>query len=348
MTNRTPPYMVALSGWPEPVYIAGPPLGSSRDGTPGLSGEYREGISSFDIENHAKEGIQLDSSIGTSYPGKFHSSGPGVPSVPPESIFSRTCMYNNDPSRECQIPDHPNHIAKYAQARPLPGNLTPSRADSPSFPTSSTRGTPHPSPPVSRKASPKPSSYPRHSSPLTLPTMEESDRDPRARSFADPRYAPHVAVMSNRPALPLAPSWGSSSVNRPSEALSPGDSTPPVLMHPHSTGVGVRIAAGQRGTGILVMRAVPDVYPPPASMPGIAGMAAEMTRTASQGSRRKTRAGPASALEVATEVYPRDPDRAILWGSGVPSRKTSMSSMSRRVSETRTTAAEEKMEIDER
>lgn len=54
------------------------------------------------------------------------------------------------------------------------------------------------------------------------------------------------------------------------------------------TGRGVKVMAGGRGPELLVMRAVPDVYPPP----GLVG---------------------AMGVGVATEVYPRDPDAAVLW-----------------------------------
>ena len=53
----------------------------------------------------------------------------------------------------------------------------------------------------------------------------------------------------------------------------------------------MRVPAGQRGEGLLVMRAVPDVYPPPGRVL-------------------------ASAGGVAKEVYPRDPNNAFLWGGG--------------------------------
>ena len=345
--------MVALSGWPEPVYIAGPPSGS-RDNTPGPSGEYYEGISNSDISRHAVHAgpsttISNDWSIKpeihagpSGKPAPYQRDPPNAPVPPSESIFSRTCMYNNDPTKPCPIPDHPNHIAKYQHPNPMHHQPLRDpfaiRADSPSaFPTSSARSTPHPSPPVSRRGSPKPTlpSLLHTSSPLAVDAHDvEDDLGPTARTFRDPRLAPHVAVMSNRPALPLAPTWSSSSVSNSSGT---GENTPSKLpYHLQSTGVGVRIPAGQRGTGILVMRAVPDVYPPPASVPGIAGMATEMTRSASasQNGRRKSRALGSSggALEVATEVYPRDPDSAILWGTGVPSRKSSFADLSRRTS----------------
>lgn len=54
------------------------------------------------------------------------------------------------------------------------------------------------------------------------------------------------------------------------------------------------MTAGQRGEGVLVMRAVPDVYPPPGRVMAGAG-------------------------GVAKEVYPRDPNNAFLWsGAGAP------------------------------
>lgn len=76
--------------------------------------------------------------------------------------------------------------------------------------------------------------------------------------------------------------------------------------------VGMKVPAGQRGMGILVLRAVPDVYPPPTAHLGMAGMASSMSRSKANGAQGMNGGG---HVGVATEVYPRDPDSAFLWGS---------------------------------
>ena len=338
-SNRNAPYMVALSGWPEPVYVAGPSLGS-RPGTPGPSdhsegpGEMRDGISPSLARRRKSEDVfpktkALSMSRGSSQ--DRHVIGRSSP-APTGSIFSQPCMYQTDPSKPCPIPDHPNHFAKYTNqyhhTQPFKSSglvNSTSRADSPSaFPTSSARSTPHPSPPTSRRGSPKP----RHSLLSSIPiqgseNMEEDhfgdsedNRGQRERSFKDPRFAPNVAVLANRPALPLAPNW-TSSANTTGSTGQTGASTPSSRTNTQHTGYGVAVSAGQRGTGILVMRAVPDVYPPPVPAPGMAGMVTGMTRSGSHGKAKRGKgAGAGGGFEMATEVYPRDPDSAFLWGSG--------------------------------
>jgi len=75
------------------------------------------------------------------------------------------------------------------------------------------------------------------------------------------------------------------------------------------TGIGVKVQAGPRGPGLLVMRATPDVYPPPLSTPaGLTGMAQEMSHLTSSSSSE-------FGVGMATEVYPRDPDRRFLWSN---------------------------------
>jgi hypothetical protein len=200
--------------------------------------------------------------------------------VPPSSIFSKSCMYESEPGAGCPVPeDHPDHVGKYL--------LTTQRnKDQSTFPTSSTRTPTH--------------SPPRSPSP---PSVKAPKKHPyytsRHATFNDPRMAPNVAVLSNRPALPLAPSWTASS---PPSASAPLPSMP---------NVGVKVPAGERGTGILVLRATPDVYPPPSAPSGMAGMMSGMTRH---------NGVPGGHIGVATEVYPRDPDLAFLWGSGASPR----------------------------
>lgn len=145
-----------------------------------------------------------------------------------------------------------------------------SREASP-YPVSSARST-RTSPVSSRPNSPTPAS---HSYP----------HPPLPKGYHDPRYGPGAA-LHNR-ALRVVPAWSSSSSpKRPNDP---------------NTGVGVRVPAGQRGEGVLVMRAVPDVYPPP-------GMVL------------------AGAGGVAREVYPRDPNNVLLWGSAAAGSANGMTS----------------------
>ena len=96
--------------------------------------------------------------------------------------------------------------------------------------------------------------------------------------FADPRLKANVAVMHNRGALEVAPGWGSSggsSFGSPGLAMGSMGGLPGMSpASPGSFGVGggglggavgtgVKVPLGNRGDGLLVMRAVPEVYPSP-------------------------------------------------------------------------------------
>lgn len=227
--------------------------------------------------------------------------------------------------------------------------------------------------------------------------------------FADPRFGAGAAVMHNRGALEVAPGWGSAisvpaaqanailgkeAVGAPysmgglpgMQGLVDGEAKR-TDASAGAVGTGVKVPLGKRGEGLLVMRAVPEVYPPPGSSPTRASFAqcsstvrggvgaeaggGEPLKTETSGaadafslrqqrspSRDRANAahpasgesasgsdspdGPALAsasasnnhgitkhpgmhahplarmslpgmLGVATEVYPRDPDNGILW-----------------------------------
>jgi hypothetical protein len=118
---------------------------------------------------------------------------------------------------------------------------------------------------------------PVHSGPNSpTPPSHSYPNPPLPKGYYDPRYGPGAAL--NNRALRVVPAWSSSSS--------------PSKQH-GNLGVGIRIPAGHRGEGNMVMRAVPDVYPPP----GI------------------VRAGGGG---LAKEVYPRDPNNVLLWGGAVP------------------------------
>ncbi|ORY23791.1 hypothetical protein BCR39DRAFT_548477 [Naematelia encephala] len=273
--RNAPPYMIALSGWPEPVYIAHDPSSwpsrRSRPSSPGPAvndGEVRDGI-------------------GVSLPPLNGKAAQTCPAVPQESIWSRKCMYGE----ECRVPGHPDHVlhdggyyvpgvkhAGQSRTRTPRGSFDDGR----SAPLSMSRQAR-----ADKEASPFPTSSARSS--VSSPTQPLPP--PRQTRFADPRLMPNVAVLSNRPALAIAPSWSTSASSSPYPTRKP-----PV-------GTGVKVTAGSRGAGLLIMRSTSDVYPPPSAPPpppGLAGMAVQMTGV--------------SGMGMATEVYPRDPDSVILWG----------------------------------
>lgn len=361
--SRPAPYMVALSGWPEPVYISGGgPHRSSRATTPRASdrfGDIREGV---------------DLSFSPTSPRRSARSREATP--PPESIFSKVCVYTTKSDEQCSVPDHPRHLGKYShhQARsppepslvaspePQPRQLS-SEHTGQGFPTSSARGTPHPSPPASARHSPVPQLRPLLNSPHQYQQQQQQQQLHRRQSswiegqgskyrssFRDPRFAAHAAVSPSN-VLRVAPSWSSSSTT----ATTSGPSTHQhQLQHQHQfqhstmpdaqpTALGVRVPAGQRGTGLLITRAVPDVYPPPSSAPGIAGMVSNMTRDVTTGASNHG----TGALGVATEVYPRDPNTSFLWGSGTVPSSARASRAGSVVSDLVKDEPSVKMEVDE-
>lgn len=213
------PIMVALSGWPEPVYVAESKEVArrrSRAGTPVLQ----------PLTTGMGDGVDLS---------MLPSLGNG--SRPPASR-----EYEN----------------RYREER------------SP-YPVSSTRST-RTSPVRSIPSSPTLHAHGHSSHRQSSPHHDSYPHPPLPKGYHDPRYGPTAALHDR--ALRVVPAWSSSSAP-----------------YRENVGVGMRVPAGQRGEGLLVMRAVPDVYPPPGRVL-------------------------ASAGGVAKEVYPRDPNNAFLWGGG--------------------------------
>lgn len=135
-------------------------------------------------------------------------------------------------------------------------------------------GSPYPlSSARSTRTSPVPSGP---NSPVSSHNHHSYPNPPLPKGYHDPRYGPGAA-LHNR-ALKVVPAWSSSSSasSRQHENL----------------GVGIRVPAGKRGEGNIIMRAVPDVYPPPGMVMAGGGLA--------------------------KEVYPRDPNNVLLWGGAVP------------------------------
>lgn len=222
---QTHPIMVALSGWPEPVYVAESKEVArrrSRAGTPVLQ--------------------PLTTGMG---------DGVGLSMLPP---------INGGGSKHSNMYETSN--SRYRERE---------REESSPYPVSSTRST-RTSPVNSDPNSPTLQHQHQHQ-------HHSYPHPPLPKGYHDPRYGPGATLHDK--ALRVAPAWSSSS----SRAV--GDSSSTV-----QAGLGMRVPAGQRGEGVMVMRAVPDVYPPPGRV--IAG-----------------------AGGVAKEVYPRDPNNAFLWnGAG--------------------------------
>lgn len=265
-TPRPPPYMVALSGWPEPVYIAN----RSKTGGQSFFNDNGDGVDLSSVNLIRPQPPQPQGAApAAASTGNLEKEG----SVAPKNGFFRneSLMSGSNPNGHSTL------------------NTRKSGKESPNlnFPTSSTRTPTHSPPPQSSQTLAPPPSLPPPPPPTN--TSYAGKQTHRHTSFKDPRFAPGVAITQHKP-LTVAPNWTSSSNHHPS---------------PQSPNLGVKVTAGQRGTGILVMRSVPDVYPPPAP-PGIAGMAATMARQSTSNGGH---------IGLATEVYPRDPDSAFLWQS---------------------------------
>ncbi|GFZ48936.1 hypothetical protein JCM24511_06685 [Saitozyma sp. JCM 24511] len=338
---RHAPYMVALSGWPEPVYIDSSRSDwgrRSRPGTPRQSaGEVRDGVVLPPRGGSPVQGI-LSSGMGTGMGGQKALISPRGS---PKGSGART-----------------PHRPGTASPRRLP---SPERGSSPSpFPTSSARSSAQEPPnqsggsggggggggggvgagasasPTAFGAGMTPPSVQKPFAPPPVPnraafTSRGPTSGPRQGHFFDPRLAPHVAVMHNRGALRVAPAWSSPPTNQTSPLpTSPPTSSnsmmPPASPAPAQSGQGIRVPAGSRGTGILVMRAVPDVYPPPSAAHSNGspdptqgmGMGMGMGRPEGLGGFAGQMARLGNGMGMATEVYPRDPELGFLWGATSP------------------------------
>ncbi|CAK9784995.1 hypothetical protein CC85DRAFT_118735 [Cutaneotrichosporon oleaginosum] len=245
------PYMVALAGWPEPLFVAERESWDvrkrSRPTTPtGFRGEVRDGV-----------GCPLPASLLNSAPtnGLVHPQ-PVMHAPPAPPTHSRSHSHTNSHA-------HAHHSAQ-VHSHSLPLSHRRSRPASPTgFPTSSARDAPpHHSDSAGSSSASTP---PRHDAPgplsgplarLALGDHREHPRAPNpsvaARTvrrhidklggFADPRYHANAAVVGRGRSLRVAPAWTHST------SLAPyTDKLPP---------------SGHGRVGIIA-RAVPEVWPPP-------------------------------------------------------------------------------------
>lgn len=332
---RAAPYMVALSGWPEPVYIdsqgAGPVRSArSRSGTPnrsisGPSGEGSEGYPGAD------KGTGVKVTVSTASTGHViwsdHTEGDvGKGSQPKIPIHGPTITEALYPYLHSNTRSTP----------PISTPSSPSAAQAFAKPTKlSSSGSASATPPPFTL--PGPSRMARASRSNEIPISSHS-----ATKFADPRFTPHASVLGRQGGhLRVVPSWTNSAPS-PAAArvlLSKYDPTPVYssirTQHPpdeevpkddieaenrmemEQDGHGRRAARGVGGrvlqlglmsgqTGQAILRSTPEVYPPPRQF----GLSF---------SRRGSTAGQEVPV-VATEVYPRDPENMVLW-PGVESRR---------------------------
>lgn len=220
-SSATTPYMVALAGWPEPVFIAEArdtwekkhsrppsPVGAHAK-LPPLSGEIREGVRLPDrlppLSSEVREGVSLPS---TSRPSTSRQSSPSSnPSFPTSS--ARTTTGNNSPKSNGSSP------------RISGRSISPPQHSSPSH------------------AGYVASAHAAHQS-----AHARAAAAARNRAFQDPRYAAGAAVIGTRGgrvALRVAPSWASAGGDAtPASVLNkrlPNQRAmrPPPLPHSHST-----------------------------------------------------------------------------------------------------------------
>jgi hypothetical protein len=337
---RVAPYMVALSGWPEPVYIDSHGVGAvrgaqSRPGTPraSLSGPGGQVPDDYIGADKSAAGVKVSVSVAPTGAVAWSEyldsrpSGPGRPITPTKgpTITEALYPYLHSNTRPPVFPSPPlaprasSPVSKQAHIPPRP-NLPPT--------TSAT---------LFSSAPPQPSSsgHPAHRN-----TAEAS----HGAKFADPRFTPRAAVLGRQGGhLRIAPSWTNSAPS-PAAArvlLSSFEHTPvyssirtqqPVddesshdiiekdvrggvrhqdtRMDNAAQGVGGRmlhLGSMSGRTRPVILRATPEVYPVPQQ---------------SHAGRRGSWVSADAVVGVATEVYPRDPESTLLW-PGVDRREGS-------------------------
>lgn len=280
-SSATTPYMVALAGWPEPVFIAearetwekkhsrppSPVSGLAK--LPPLSGEFREGVRLPDrlppLSMEMREGVSSSSAASRS---RSRQSSPSPPSFPTSS--ARTTTGTNSPKSSGSSP------------RVNGRSISPPQSSSPSH------------------AGHAASAHAAHQNAHARATAAA-----RNRSFQDPRYnagAAVVGVRGGRVALRVAPSWASaggdatpaSVLNKRINPTAQRAMRPTLLPHSHSltppsqdeAATSARYSLGEASHGRFVdprtatasqvlLRATPEVFP---------------------------------QFPVAHEVYPRDPE----------------------------------------
>jgi hypothetical protein len=340
--------MVALAGWPEPVYVPQPAATEwesarekrkSRPGTPKLvpAGlgwtqdtevrEIRDGISLAALLNPIEtEGGSAGYARGVIGGGERETgNGKGVADeTPQQSIFTQGCPYSSaGEGCECPIPGHPHKGMYQTLPPPPPDNrgMPP-----PPLPHRTTEFTPTDSAASTSALTgnliPLPSSSPSSSSSHTTVRRETA--------FNDPRYSPNASLQPGRP-LRVVPAWSSSRTSshepdRPASLSSTAkyshfaqaQSQLYQTMHAaHSQGNTKLLRPGM----LYPQRAVPDVYPLPN---GDNARSTATSQTHPLGDEKPVEVGEGrrvvtamGGMGLATEVYPRDPDSAYMWGAAI-------------------------------
>lgn len=246
---HTTPYMVALAGWPEPVFVA------EKRSRPTTPPDIRDGIGAH-LEPLSRE---------------VRDGAPMMPVTDKGIGMTRS-------------PSGPLDPARSRSSSPAP----------PTFPTSSARDVPL------EKSGTPPGPLSGPLARLALNHTPQSPNRPRpvsapAHGFQDPRFTLNAGARSRT--LRVAPAWTSGSkqpypadhVHPPSQprvVVGGGTKRPPS----NPTPMGPPPPPPPKS-----MRAVPEVVPPP--KPPVT----------------------ASAVPLATQVYPRDPDSPFAWVAGTKS-----------------------------
>jgi hypothetical protein len=202
--RQSHPYMVALSGWPEPIYVPvylSHSYPKSRPTTPSSSRRIAGGE---DLEG----GQFRDGVIFPLTKVKRASGSQDGLKIPPESLLSRSCAYSSND--ECTLPGHPRHhnlgVISSASASSGTQGQAGMQLDKEDmdeygdedygsgFPTSSARGTPHPTPPGSPKSRPNHGSMLPPPLPLKSPVTAITGT-PATRQPPDPCSNPHQAIL---------------------------------------------------------------------------------------------------------------------------------------------------------
>ncbi|CAD6583843.1 MAG: hypothetical protein TREMPRED_003663 [Tremellales sp. Tagirdzhanova-0007] len=315
LDHPTPqPYMVALSGWPQPIYVSQPTVSrpttprssqstsSSISGTQGarssvsaptvISGPKESEISMYDTSDEVKHYMTRPSD---------HFTAGLIPSASQARRHRAGLLDRWDGDRRFQLGegDKEEQMEKEDEDEDGP------------FPTSSTRGTPHPSPPGSSRLLP-----------LPFPS--------RASKFSDPRYAPHAAphaaVLHKRSALPLVPTWFNApsspvpevaltSYPTPNTVISQ-ESTPSLTFTPTQTPTSANMY-----TPTQTPTSTAETAPTLSTGSSLPAPATETRRQTNDRVRRrgsgilvmKTAPDVHQSRGLATEVYPRDPNATALW-----------------------------------
>lgn len=321
---RPAPYMVALSGWPDPVFVAEAretwEKRHSRPPSP-TGMQVRDGISLHSLSLHSAASV---SSSLAGQPPLAREFRDGVPNYPRTSIMTSMVRTGStgerqershpasrpaSPRRASASPDapsppasHPNlrthsrtHSHSSTTPRSGPGNLAAGPGSGSSgVSVSHMTMTPLPLTPLTTPGStPTGSSAGGSAANASAAAMRGQQR--RVHGFPDPRYGVNARVVGGaRAPLRVAPTWTSSAPNHHSHGMQPYPSAQRSTAHVQVTHpyVGNRT---HRTTGAPnIQHSVPEVWPPPKAGPGLA-----------------------------TQVYPRDPDSPWMWGSGNTSTSAS-------------------------